>query len=236
MPLNIITTPQILDDSIYTQYGGQTGTSTVAQRTAAYAIAEGQAVDEIGTFVIPTVVTGTYSWPPMGQFFKLPFDRLASIASVTSIHETGCECASDSTELEGCAWIIDPDFSIVDLRVCGNTLKWACSACSCRGGVGGLPKQFRIVYTAGLPAGAASDPRLLQALTVVAEINLWQVLDPHSAEGGPGDPGVQKYSVQGYSEERTPLRRTAFGSSARANFAAKLLRHFREMGALKLGW
>lgn len=234
--LNIVTAPSILTDDIFVAYGGQTGTSTAAQRTAAYAIAEGQAAQEIGTFVAPTTVTGTYSWPPMGQPMKLEQDRLTSVASVTAIHEAGCDCANDSIEIVGCAWILDPDNGVVDLRECGNTAQANCAGCCCGGSVGGVPYQVRIVYTAGLPVGAASDPRLLLGLTTAADLALGQIIDPSGAEGGPGDPGVESYSTSGYTEKRTKLRMTAFGSSARANYAAKMMRHFKYKGALKLGW
>ena len=239
MMLNIVTAPAILTDDTFVQYGGQTGTSTVAQRTAAYAMAEGLAAQEIGTYPSPTTVTGTYSWPPLGQPLKLEHDRLTGVASVTAIHEAGCDCADDSVELEGCAWILDADNGVVDLRQCGNTLKAYCAGCcTCEGSAWGygLPKQVRIVYTAGLPSGAASDPRLLMGLVTGADLMLQQMIDPSGAEGGPGDPGVQQYSTQGYSEQRTKLRETAFGYSARANYAAKMLRHFKYKGALKMGW
>ncbi len=233
--LNIISVPSILTDAIFTDFGGQTGTSTAAQRTAAYATAEGQAVTELGTLVSPTVVTGTYSWPPMGQPLQLEHTHLSGVAGVTAIHEAGCDCANDSIEIEGCAWIKDNDGGLVDLRACGNTIKASCGGCRC-GGHSGRAFQVRIVYTAGLPTAAASDPRLLMALTTAADLALQQIIDPSGAEGGPGDPGVQSYSSLRYSEKRTPLRQTAFGSSARANYAADQLKEFKFNRALKLGW
>src|SRR3972149_5790771 len=91
--LNIVTAPSILTDTIFVDYGGHTGTSTAAQRMAAYAIAEGQAAQEIGTFVAPTMVTGTYSWPPMGQYLKLDHTRLINTVNVTAVHEVDCDCS-----------------------------------------------------------------------------------------------------------------------------------------------
>ena len=235
MTLNIVTAPSILTDSIFVAYGGHTGTATAMQCQAAYSIAEAQAAQEIGTFVSPTTVTGTYTWPPMMQPLKLEHDRLVSVGGVTAIHEAGCDCADDSVEIAGCAWILDADNGVVDLRACGNTIKASCAGCGC-GGEMGMPKQVRIVYTAGLPAAAAADPRLLLGLTTAADLALEQIIDPSGAEGGPGDPGVQSFGAQGYSETRTNLKMTAFGSSARANYAARMLSHFKFKGALKLGW
>lgn len=231
--------PKIMTDSIFLTYGGTTGTSTAAQRTAAYCMGERAAEDEIGTFLEPTAYTGTFMWPPQGQFYKLPHDRVTSISALYSIHEAGCECADTVVELEGCAWIDDSDNGIIDVREVGNTAKAACSACcSCSGSPWGygVPYQFRVVYVAGLPSGYADDPTLLMALTTFADLALEQMIDPSGAEGGPGDPGVQSFTAQGYGETRTKLKDTALGSSARANYAAKLLRSFSSHGALKLGW
>ena len=229
-----ISAPSVLTDAIFLQYGGQTGTSTTAQRTASYAIAEGKAYEEIGTFVTPTIVTGTYQWPPQAQMVNLDHDFLSRIISLTSIHEAGCECAATAVELTGCAWITDADNGIIDIREVGNTARAVCSSCNC--GSFGTLYQFRIVYEAGLPTDAASDPRLLMGLAGFADLALEQIIDPSGAEGGPGDPGVQSYRAGGYGETRTKLKMTAMGGSARANYAANMLREFKAMGALKLGW
>lgn len=236
--LNIVTSPSVLTDTIFTAYGGQTGTSTAAQRQAAYCIAEGKAAEEIGTFVAPTIVTGTYMWPPMGQMAKLEHDHISRIVSVTSIHEAGCECADTDIEIEGCIWVTDADNGIVDVREVGGTVRAACAGCcTCASPWGyGVPYQFRVVYQAGLPTEAASDPRLLLGLVTFADLALEQIIDPSGAEGGPGDPGVQSFGASGYSETRVKLKQTAMGSSARANYAARMLREFKPMGALKLGW
>lgn len=230
--LNIVTSSQILTDDIFTTYGGATGTSTAAQRQAAYAIAEGEAVTEIGTFVAPTTVTGTYTWPLFGENMQLQHTHLSNVLGVVGIHEAGCNCADDAYELDGCAWIINADGGLVSLRECSNTAKASCAGCNC--GQAGSALQARIVYTAGLPAAAASDPRLLLGLVTAADLALQQITDQCAAEGGPGDPGVQSYGSIGYNESRFPLRQTAFGPSARANYAAGLLREFKFNRALRL--
>lgn len=233
----IVTTPAILTDDIFVAYGGLTGTTTVAQRQAAYSIAEGQAIQEIGTFLESTIVTGTHSWPPMSQPLQLPYTHVSVISSVVAIHDAGCNCADDSVEIDGCAWLLDGDGGLVSLRECGNTLKASCSGCSC-GHYGAGPLQVRVVYTAGLPANAANDPRLLMGLVTAAQLALEQMTDPAAAEGGAGDPGIKSFSSLSYSETRadSSFKETAFGSSARANYAAKMLRPFKFKRALKLGW
>jgi hypothetical protein len=230
--LNIVnTTPTILTDSIFEAYGGEVGNTTPGQRNAAYAIAEGQAAQEIGTFISPTTHTGTYSWPHSGQVLKLDFDRVISVSSVTAIHDAGCDCAEDAIELSGCAWIKSSAAGILDVRECGDTVRSSCSGCNCGGG--GMI-MARVVCLAGLPSTAATDPRLLMALSTAADLALQQIIDPHEAEGGPGDTGVQSFSTLSYSETRTPLKLTAFGSSARANYAAQMISHFKNKSALRL--
>lgn len=237
--INIVTSPAILTDNIFVEYGGSTGTSTAAQRTAAYAIAESQAAEQIGTFVSPTVVTGTHSWPPLGQPLQLPYTHLSSVTSVTAIHDAGCDCAEDSIELSGCAWILDPDGGLISVRECGDTLRASCSGCNCgsiRYGTG--PLQTRIVYTAGLPTGAASDPRLLIGLVTGADLVLEQIIDPDDAPGGAGNPGIKSFSSLSYSQTNSDgsQKMTIFGDSARANFAAQMLSNFKYQRVMKLGW
>lgn len=233
--LNIITTPTVINDALFNSYGGQTGTSTVAQRQAAYAIAEGQAAQEIGTFLSPTRYTGTYTWPVQGRAFNLDHTRIRGIVQVVAVHDSGCNCAADSIELTGCAWLKHAQAGVIEVRECGNTIRASCSGCNCgQGGNGAF--QVRVVYDAGLPTGAHLDPRLQMGLVTAADLALEQIIDPAGAEGGPGDTGVQSFSSAGYSETRTPLRMTAFGSSARANYAANMLSNFKFKRAGKLGF
>lgn len=234
---HIVTTPKILNDTVFVQYGGQTGTSTPAQRTAAYCIAETQAALEVGAPLTATIITGTFPWPVVGHYptydmrFQLPHQRVMSIASVVGIHDAGCNCASDAVEMTGCAWIVDGDNGVIDLRECGGLLKGGCACNSA--GIG--PFQFRVVYTAGLPTGTVqASPMVMMGLVTAADLALQQVISPGCAEGGPGDPQVTQYSDTGYSETRGALRMTAFGGSARANYAANMLSVLKVSGGMKL--
>lgn len=233
--INIVTTPQILTNTIFEEYGCQPGNASPAQLQAAYAIAEALAAQEIGTFVGPTRVTGTYSWPPMGQPLQLEYNRVYNIAGVTAILDAGCDCAEDAVELSGCAWVKNGESGIIDVRQCGDTLRASCAGCY---GRYGNPYQVRVVYDAGLPTGAWSDVRLLMGLTTAAQIVLDQMLDPESGEGGAGEPGVKSFRSLSYSETRNDASYgvTAFGNSARANYAANMLRHFRVQPIGKMGW
>ncbi len=233
--INIVATPAILTNIIFEAYGGNLCTSNPTQQNAAYAIAESQAAQQIGTFVSPTTVTGTYSWPLMGQPLQLPYTHLSSVTSVTAVHDAGCDCAADAIELTGCAWILDAGGGTVSLRECGETLS---SGCNCRVGHGGGALQARIVFVSGLPAGAASDPRLLIGLVTIADMAMQQIVNPASAEGGAGNPGVKSFSSVSYSQTNSDgsNKMTMFGESTRANFAAQMLSGFKFKRAMKLGW
>lgn len=228
----LVTGTAILTDQIFTDYGGQTGTSTPAQRQVAYQIAEQFAVEEIGTFLVPTTITGTFPWPLTTSRIHLPHDRLRRIDSVLFIHEAGCNCASGSVDIVGCAWVIDEDNGLIDVRECGSAV---CHGCACVGhGHGGL-LQIRVAYTAGAAPGlVAANGSALMGLVTAADLALQQIIDPAGAEGGPGDPQVKSFSDTGYSETREGLRMTAFGGSPRANLAARMLAPLKFKGALKL--
>lgn len=232
--IDIVTGTAVLNDVIFRDYGGAVDAATAAQRRVAYMIAEQFAMEEIGTFLVPTTVTGTFVWPIQGSYFQLPYQRVSAVTSITTIHDAGCDCADDAVELSGCAWIMDGDNGVIDLRECGNTIQASCAGCSCGAG-GAEPMQFRAVYTAGIPAGVmAASPAALMGLVTAADLALEQIVDPAGAEGGPGDPMVTQYSDTGYSETREGLRMTAFGGSPKANFAARMLEPFKFKGALKL--
>ncbi len=61
----------ILNDSIYTSYGGVTGSSTSAQRNAAYLLSEMAVSEALETYLLPTQVTGTYLYNKLYIFVIL---------------------------------------------------------------------------------------------------------------------------------------------------------------------
>jgi hypothetical protein len=52
--------PIILTDDIFQAYGGILEATTPDLRQVAFTVAEEFATDDIGTFLLPTIVTGTY--------------------------------------------------------------------------------------------------------------------------------------------------------------------------------
>jgi hypothetical protein len=229
-----VVSPQVLTEDIFVTYGGHTGTASAIQLASAFCIAEQRAQQELCTPLVPTQVTGSagayrVNLLAFGQPFTLPHTHLRSVDSVHLVCEScGTDCST--TVQSACVHIKNFMHSIVELRVPQSAVCGTCGVC-------GAPLNFQLYYTAGLDPGlAASVPSILHALTIAADIALQQMLDSGASEGGPGDPGVQKWGSLTYREERTRLRHTAFGSSARANYAADLLGPWKTRRVLKVGW
>jgi len=224
----VVTGTYILNDDLYAEYGGYTGSSTQSQREIAYAIAEEQAMRYIGTFLVPVVVTGTYMWPRTDRF-QTKHKYVSNVFSLFSIHESGCNC--NTQEFTGCAFVLDGPNGVISVRDCGQ-LTAAYQGCTCSSGMSGGLVQFRASFEAGHP-DLQYAKSALRALALAAQAALFQIIDPSKALGGPGDPGLSSYSDSGYSQNMTGLRETPFGGSPEANYIARLLKPFRHFGVKK---
>ncbi len=214
--------PIVMTDDIFQLYGGSLEKGVHGQHTVAYVIGEKQMTSHIGTFLSPTVVTGTFPWPA-GHHLVLPYSHITSIPNVTVLTpQSYATCELD--ENDGCAFVWDDTYGYIDVRQVA-----ACCACC----ASGSPYQVRVVMNAGLPSGyAASQPDMLLALTLAAEINLNRIVDP-SANEGTGDIGIEEFSNMGYREKRIGMKRSAFGNSAKANEIALMTNTYRKKRALK---
>jgi hypothetical protein len=213
--------PIVMTDDIFQEYGGSIENGTMSRRQAAYLIGEKQMTSHIGTFLEPTVVTGTFPWPG-GQHLVLPYSHIHSIPNVTVLTQKSlvtCELDENS----GCAFIWDSTYGYIDVRQVAQSC--ACSL--------GHVYQIRVVMNAGLPSGyAASQADMLLALTLASELNLNRIVDA-SANEGTGDIGIEEFSNLGYRERRIGMKRTAFGNSAKANEIALMTNTYRKKRALK---
>lgn len=213
----------ILTDTVFTEYGGRTGTFTASQRQASYLLAEMQVTEYIGTLLLPTNVTGTY--PFMGKL-RIPTDYgyVHQLYNV-SIYSKNALCGSCGlTENSGCGYIYQDTFGYIDVRqamsFCG--LAWDGYPLV----VPNYPYQIQISYQAGLPTGTASQPPFLEALTILAQIDLNEK-DPGNSgiNETTGDLAVQEYKSLDYSEKRGDhsFVKTALGESAKSMRAKKLI-------------
>lgn len=214
--------PIILTDAIFTLYGGSLDHTAPAQRQAAYTIAEQALTSDINTFLLPTIVTGTYTFAAK-YLNGLPLDY-GYIQRVIVTRFIDCE-GNIYWSQEGTSNIYvhlrDDTFGVIDLNyLLGN--------CHCS-----LPYQIQVVYEAGLPTGTANHANILLALKIYAEIVLNEIVG--YGNEAPGDVGILEYANQDYRERRVGLMRTVYGDSAKANFVHKLigqmgLRTYRHVG------
>ena len=206
-----------MTDSTFLLYGGMTGTSSDAQRSIAYGLAEEQMTEYLHSFLIPTVVTGPYLWR-WGNPIILDYGNITNIYLV-AISSNDWSNGCTMTSVTGCFAIRgDGRYGAIDVQALAN-----CSGC---GQVVFPPYNVQVVYESGLQTGTSFGNSMLQALTLAAQINLNE-LDFSLSNEGTADVGIQDFSNQKYSETRTALGTTAFGNSAVAQRIARLVRKYR---------
>jgi len=206
----------ILTDSIFVQYGGHTGSSVAAQRNAAYLMAEMAATRDLSTFMLPVIVTGTYTFNPIHMQNGLALDHgyIRRVLSTSFLDFDGSSYWSQAGTGNDYVAIKYDDFGVLDIN-------FMISNCQCSNATSPFPYQIQVAYEAGLPTGTATKPDYLMALTIYADVMLQEMIG--YGNEAPGDIGVQDYTNQEYRESRIGLLRTTFGTSARANLAHRLL-------------
>lgn len=221
--------PVILSDSLFfAMRPDAVLTGTSAAREASYIIAESMMVEHLGTFLLPTTITGTLSYFPGRGRVRIPHHNLHSVDQVLVwSRDSSCNCTLTSTD--GCANMIG-SWGVVDLRVINSAYIRGCGG----GPAASPPYKYEVTWTAGLPTGtAALDKRLHLALALQAEEILKDFTDPGAHEGGPGDAGIQGFSTLGYQETRVKLKDTTFGQTAMGNYVARMVKHLVKQPPLR---
>ena len=204
--------PIILTEDIYVAYGGQTGTMTSAQLQSAFLIAETRATKYIGTFLLPTIVTGSYTYTGHTQIVT-DYGYVTRVLDARILLLNG-NTSCTLTEESGCILIRDDTYGYL------NYVR-ANSICGCSPWQS--PYQYRVTYEAGLPTGTANHPNILHALTIIAEESINEILYPRAGETV-GNRAVEQWDSIEYGETRKKWARTALGDSARSAYAAELIR------------
>lgn len=207
-------TPIIMTEPIFQQYGGDINGSTPEIRQIAYVIAEEAVTDDVGTFLLPTTVTGTYSYNLIHPLIT-DYSYVHSVNLVQFL-DTKQEVYYSVTGTNNVyVSIRDDTYGIIDVH-------YLVMNCNCSS----YPYKINVSYTAGLPTGTASSPKFLLALTTYTDM----VLNHIEGYGNEADGlvGVSEFKNQDYSEKRHNLKRTIFGSSARAQFISDLLVKYRK--------
>ena len=224
--------PVILTDEIFERYVPELtigDESQNDQRQGAFLIAEQQMIRALRTPLVPTQVSGTFRFYVPYAPIILPHTYVRSVDAITAYgFDSGCSC--DMHDINACAYLRN-FLGIVDTRIIAGYMRSGCGCGSVK------PHHFDITYTAGLETGTSmNDASLLRSLSILAQIELLEMLDPGGLEGGGGDAGVQSYSGPGYSETRTKtsVRSTPLGESVMANKAWRLVKHLKRRRARRL--
>lgn len=207
--------PIVLTDDIFVLYGGHTGSSVAAQRTAAYFISERMASTDIDTYFRPTIVTGTFVYTPPRPII-LEHGYISRVIDTRFLDQNEDVYYSEAGIDNGHVRLLNDEVGEVEVYL------WGYDA---------LPYKVQLVYETGLPSGTAWRPDVLLGLVTYADIILNEIQGYGNESSG--DVGVQQFKNQQYFENRVGLIRTVFGTSARAQFVHKLftdLRHYRWVG------
>lgn len=207
--------PIILTDVIFAAYGGNVADSSATQRTNAYWLAEMAASEDLNTFLLPTVYTGTYLYKPTLILEHAWVQAVLSTRFIDNEETTYYTVnGTDNVYVD----LLLPERGVVRVDAIVGT-------CNCHSH-GEYPHQVQVVYRAGLNSGTSYKPDILLALTTYAQIILNEIVG--YGNEAPGDVGVQEFKNQQYSEKRVGLIRTTFGTSAKAQFAHRLLTKLRK--------
>jgi hypothetical protein len=219
-------TPIILNDIVFSQYGGAgTGTFASAILQNAYLTAEMQVTSYIGTPLLPTNLTGTYPFMHQSRICT-DYGYVQSINNVSVLTRQGCnDCGLTSNE--GCGYVYQDTFGYVDFRQLQSICGWSWWGYPYSPYIlSYAPYEIQIAYTAGLPTGTATQPGILRALTIVAQIALDDMFPGIVGQNeSVGAVGIQEFKSLDYSERRAEhaLVKTALGDDARSQRAKKLI-------------
>lgn len=216
------TSPLILTEAMYAEYGGVSGSATQAQLNNAFLIAEQKMTRYIGSFLLPTIITGTYPYN-YSQFIATDYGYVHRVLSANVLSLNNLQTCTLQTD-SGCVFIFDDTFGYLNFS-CVNSI------CGCN--TWKQPYQFQVAYEAGLPTGTANQAPFEHALVIIAELALNEMLYPRMNEGA-GDIGIEAWSGLDYSETRKKNPRTALGESPRANYAASLVKQYKVKRAIRL--
>lgn len=205
------TSPVILTDDLFVSHGGQTGTSTAAQRQIAYLTAEFLVQDYINTFLTITTVTGTFRPESPILLGHSYVTDVNSVVFYSKDRNSSCTFTTD----DGCAYLKNARVGLVDVNYQGS--------CRCATFTV-VPWQVEISYDAGLPSGTVYNSPIITALALLANEELSEVLGESATPGGVG---IIEWENQEYREKRLGLKRTAFGSTSVANRVARLLNRYK---------
>ena len=212
------TTPIILSDETFSDYGQDATKGTPKTRKLAYRIAEMKVSEDLRTFLTPTIYSGTYTYPYQYPFLldhawvnQVYLVRFRDVENV--IYFTASGTFNIYTGLQ------NDERGVLDIHY------WF-GACNCSHTPYAAPYMTEVVYNAGLPTGTVMQPDIMLGLATYADIILNEIVG--WGNEGAGDVGISDFSNQQYREVRR-IMNTNFGSSPRAIFAHRMLQRLRRL-------
>lgn len=218
-----IDTVLLLTDDIFVFYGGETGTSTPGQRQAAYYIAEEAMSRHLQCLLNPITISEVV-YPTLGGTTELNWNRVHDVYSIRiTDNQSVSHVITGSIASPVGSWVIrDARNGHIDVNnAIRKFLGWGYEQYANTQAL-----NVEVVYNSGLPTGTAMRPNVLNALSIMADIALKE-FSPMGLNEAVGDIGVKIFASNGYQEQRFDLIRTALGSSARANYARKLVNNLK---------
>lgn len=218
--------PIILNDAVFSAYGGLgTGSFPSQVLQSSYFVAERQVTEYIGTFLLPTTITGTYPFMHQNRIVT-DYGYVQQLLNVSILTRQSCNDCSLTTN-DGCGYIYQDTFGYIDFRQLSSICGWSWWGYPFAPYVlSYAPYQIQVSYVAGLPSGTASQPPILQALTILAQIDLNEKFPGVVGQNeSVGAIGIQNFKSLDYSETRADhaLIKTALGDDARSQRAKKLI-------------
>jgi len=216
--------PLYLNDTIFVNYGGLTGTSTAFARAAAYYIAEKEMSSHLHTLLQPTDVSGSYNWNA-GNPFEMDWGYINTIYGVTIQSNLNTTYVYSSNDMQRAVFIRDAKYGIVDIQSWPMMYQITSTAYP----VASLqPYSAMVTYNAGLPSGTSMQPDMLWCLSMAAQMVINDMsVDGSMANEAPGGIGIVQFSNELYSEKRTALGKSIFGASPISQNITRLVANLR---------
>jgi hypothetical protein len=214
----------LLNDTVFTQFGGNTGTSTAFARAASYFIAEREMSSHLHTLLQPANITGSYNWNA-GNPFEMDWGYINAIYGVvvsTNLNTTYVYSADDMLRA---VFIRNAKYGIVDIQSWPMMYQITSTAYP----VASLqPYSIAVTYNAGMPTGSSMQQDMLWCLSMAAQLVLNEMsIDGSMDNEAPGGIGIQQFSNELYSEKRTTLGISIFGNSPIAQQIVRLTAEYR---------
>lgn len=234
---------QFMTEDLFTNLGFYTGSATNYMINFSFFQAERQVAQEIGTYLTPTTVTGTFTAFKIGENIFVPAGKLVSIDSVSFYERT---YDGQDRIISGTAFITDPFFGAFRVAPSPYDNSIATGAITavttCVNGNYIQPNlshgvyKAEITYTAGYQSGTWSNPDITLAIAQAADLILKMLLDEGALDDENGS-FIKSYSVGRYNQTISDkwAKTTRFGYSAKAQFISNLLEQYKIRKAGKLG-